>query len=719
MIVLGINNFASHDPSASIVTDKNGKIEFVAIAEERLSRVKRPHFSPVRSIKYCMDFFSVKDFSQIDLVVMDYVFDKCLVDTAKYYRKLEYDYIKTKLKLDFSKVIYVESHHLAHAFSAFYPSGFEEAAILVVDGYGSNIETNSLYVGDKNGVTLIDKAYGQGIGAVYELVTDEILGFRRGQEGKTMGLAALGRNVSGENILKLNPVYEGIITDFSEFMDRVPRERLKQSIPRCANKTDVTNDYYSKIAYEIQEETEKCLIHLANYAYRKTGKKKLCVAGGVGLNCVANSKILENTEFEAIFVQPAASDVGLSFGLALYGFSKYKQPKITFSVYTGKSYDRKETKKFLKKSKIPYKESTPKDVADLIAKGNIVGWFIGGSEFGPRALGHRSILADPRRPEMKDIVNNKVKHRESFRPFAPSVLEEKAQAYFEMDCTSPFMLLAPRTIKEKIASIPAVVHVDELARVHTVSSDNEAYYSLIKHFEEITGIPVILNTSFNDDGEPIVETPIDAILCFLRTGMQYLYIDQLLIDKKDMAEIENKIRELELLRKKQLQKFYKESIELLCEDYSTYEMRQYLKSQYPIYEYYNHNYTFMRLKTMIHEVVNLYDIFVTDNYHLEIIEKFMKEEYYIINKHKVVIVEDCLRNIDKIKPNSFVLLYNLSLYIKDGTTFNFYSEPSMLKLQPLYKVNEEKRSKDFVNSWEYNLSKDWDGFYRDYVFSER
>jgi carbamoyltransferase len=585
-----------------------------------------------------------------------------------------------------------------------------------VDGFGSNVETNSIYVADKKGIRLVDKAYGQGIGLVYEVVTSDILGFKRGQEGKTMGLAAFGRNIKGKKILNLNPTFDGIITDYSEFIDRAPRERLKQKLPKCPSVKDVTNEFYSKVAFELQEEAERCFLHLAHYAYKKTKKKKLCIAGGVGLNCLANSRIIEKGPFDEVFIQPACADDGLSFGLALYGYSQYKKPKIKFSVYTGKTYDMSETEELLHKENIPYKKSNPREVAELISRKNIIGWFVGGSELGPRALGHRSILADPRSMDIKDIINSKVKHREMYRPFAPSVLEEDAKEYFDLDCPSPHMLLAPMTKKNKMASIPAVVHVDGLARVQTVSKDDRAYYDVIKAFKDITGIPVVLNTSFNDDEEPIVETPVDNILCFLKTNIDYLYIDGLLIDKKKVDKVEEKILSLESFRRNKLKKEYTECVKLLTSGYSTKEMKNYLKSQYSAWDYYNHQHTFMTLKTALHQELAGRKYFITDQYHFDMIQRFLKEEFYLINRHKIIIVEDCLKNLKKVKADSFALLFNLSLYIKDKTVFNFYKDRSMLRLRVPYNM-EDKAEADLSHSNEYNLSKDWDRFYKEYVLS--
>ena len=716
--VLGFMNYASHDPGACIVTDKNGKVEYITISEERLSRVKYSYYFPVRAIKYCMEHFGLKSMDEIDLVVTDYGFRKQFSNTTRHYRKLEADYIKTRLNIPWEKIKYIDSHHMAHAASVFYTCPYEEAAVLVVDGFGSNIETNSLYACDKDGIRLIDKAYGQGIGIVYTAITMDVLGFGLGEEGKTMGLAPIGKNSNLEKILKLSPTYNGIVTDYSSFIDRCPGFKIKQTLPKCPNVKEVTNPYYSKIAYELQEETDRCMIHLANYAFKKTGMKNLCIAGGVGLNCVTNVKLLDHTSFENIFIQPAASDVGIPLGLALEGYAsnKKKNLKVEFSnAYTGIKYDKQDILKILNGNEINYEEVTLEKVAQILATGSILGWFCGGSELGPRALGHRSILTDPRPKWMKDWLNERVKHREIFRPFAPSILKEKLGEYFHLKCESPYMLLAPMTKEEKQNEIPAVVHVDGSGRVQTVSStESPEFYQLIVEFQKITGVPVILNTSYNDNGEPIVERPIDAILCFLRTNIDYLYIEGLLISKKDMKDVELKLLKVDSQRKSILKEEYRKSISIICnEKYSTEEMKEYLKCHYPMHVYYSKLHTYVVLQTKIEELSNNYESFVTDKYHVDILKNYLPESYFKISK-KLIIVEDQIDKLEDLPKKSFVLLFNMAIYIKEPSSYNFYEDFSLLKLSPSFKMHDNKEF-DFNNSNEYRSSKDWDGLYNDFV----
>ncbi|MGA9756353.1 MAG: carbamoyltransferase C-terminal domain-containing protein, partial [Desulfobaccales bacterium] len=316
-------------------------------------------------------------------------------------------------------------------------------------------------------------------------------------------------------------------------------------VPIVKPKNDNFTQFYKNLAYKAQEELEKGMICLANRLFEMTGSENLCIAGGAGLNSVANKKILDSTPFKNIFIQPAATDDGIAIGCALYGWHKLADGKSRFplkNVYLGRKYKKGEIRAALRKHKIVKNPLTRNELlsrtAQYIAAGKIVGWFQGGAEFGPRALGHRSILADPRQTGIKESVTKKVKHRESFRPYAPSILLECATEFFDLSCPSPFMLLVATTKEDKGKEIPAVIHVDGTARVQTVTrADDELYYDLINEFYQITGVPVILNTSFNIRGMPIVETPADAIEVFLSTEMDILVLGNYLLDKDGQEEM--------------------------------------------------------------------------------------------------------------------------------------------------------------------------------------
>ena len=600
----------------------------------------------------------------------------------------------------------------------FYPSPFEEAAVLVVDGVGSEGNTNSLYVGSRSqGLQLVARACGLGIGLVYTIVTRSVLGFGTGEEGKTMGLAAIGeRYRSDGRVLDLNPRYDGLITDFGSFIWRSPSAALRCPIPRCSDPSELTTSYYSRIAWELQHETERCMLHLARYAYEKTGKRQLCLAGGVALNCVANERLLNESPFDDVFIQPASSDTGLPLGLALWAYHEHAKGRRTIhftTAFTGKGYERTETEALLDRFEIPYQQADVKTVARLLADGHIVGWLIGGSELGPRALGHRSILADPRAATMKDTLNAKVKHREMFRPFAPSVIEERADDYFVMRGPSPFMLLAPMVRPEAVQRIPAVVHVDGSARVHTVNArDNPCFYDLLVEFENLTGVAVLINTSFNDNGEPIVETPLDALICFLRTAMDYLFIDGVLIDRSQIRD-GGLLARLVKDRAQALRAGYRAAIERLCKGYSIGGLRAFLKAYHPMHRYYSSLHTLVKLQEALGSW-GAGPIF-TDAYHHDIIQRFLPEEHARL-ADRFVIVEDTHATLDRLTDGSLVILFNVSLWLADRRLVNFYEERWMPLLKPL--VDRDVADGDFESSNEYRSSKDWDAFYAELLDEE-
>lgn len=464
------------------------------------------------------------------------------------------------------KIIYVPSHHLSHAYSTYYASGFDEAIIMVIDNegniikdlgkdkfYENELEHMTYYVGKKNKVEFLErdevKPNQIGIGDAYRYFT-HYLGFPSYvYAGKTMGLAPYGRsekykdirifdfdNKTGRITCRINNIYENCCEAIKRFFkDNYDIEIVEPRTPI----DDITEEY-EDLAYLIQSELERVLIEKVNYLIKKTGIKKLCIAGGVGLNSVANGRILRETDIEDIFIIPAAGDTGQCLGNIYYGYYDIlkQKEKIKFSSpYLGFDYSNKEIKEELDKyddliiKKYKNYDELNKVIAKDLTEGKIIARFNGRSEFGPRALGNRSILMDPRKKENKDILNKRVKFRESFRPFAPTVLQEYKEEYFDLEKDSPYMLLVGSVKKPDI--IPAVTHIDLSARVQTINKeDNESYYNLINEFYKITGVPVLLNTSFNINGEPIVETPKDAIESFKSTNIDELAIGLYLVKKR-------------------------------------------------------------------------------------------------------------------------------------------------------------------------------------------
>lgn len=467
-------------------------------------------------------------------------------------------------KLNPSIEFVVSEHHFGHACQAFLPSPYPEAAIMVVDGQGVPLErtggdqlSGCLAIGKGNSVeVLADLPVRHSLGGMYGAFTKKV-GFKTNQEGKTMGLAPYGTPTIYDELkkdLKFN-VKEYSVRDFKLLVKRGFRQRevlyqlpdyraFLRQFPDRKEGEEITQ-LHRDLAYAVQKLTEDVMIFLADWLYKNTGSSNLCIAGGVGLNCVANYQVLIHSEFENVFVHPNAGDNGLAVGQALYVHNillgnTNRHEAITDSL--GKRYSVEEVQAAIDQySDDQDLEITHYDnLADMydqfasyIEAGHITSWFQGRSEFGPRALGNRSIIADPRRTDMKDILNSRVKFRESFRPFTPSVLAENVGDFFELDVPSPFMLLAAYVKEGKAELVPAITHEDNTARIQTVTRDvNEPYYDLIKAFYKRTGIPLILETSFNVADEPIVETPFDAIRTFKSTDIDVLCLCDFIIKKR-------------------------------------------------------------------------------------------------------------------------------------------------------------------------------------------
>ncbi len=574
MVILGLNiNHA--DTSACLVID--GKIEF-AIEEERFTRIK--HFSqfPLYSIKACLNHchLLVKD---IDYICVNYNPKANLTAKLLYVAKNFFTLHGLKKLINFRKKLFLDSdlsdflrenkfrgkfinieHHLSHIASSYLVSGFDNAIGLSIDGFGDFTSTAS-FICNKNKIKNIKRViFPHSLGILYQSVT-QFLGFKNyGDEYKVMGLASYGKpsykkefseliSYNDRDYFRLNLKY------FSHHNNPNFSYKFKDGIPYFENlynenfyklfgeifRSNIIKEEHKNLASSLQHVFEEIVLKILNDLYDQYKIENLCLAGGCALNSKFNGTILKKTKFKKIFIQPNASDGGGSLGAAIYYASQkdYKFKNIQFNnAYLGTSYSNDYIKKNIidkkiKSSKFDYKYLDNEDLNSFICNklnnSEIIGWFKGKCEWGPRALGNRSILADPRNFKIKDIINEKIKRRESFRPFAPSVLEERASDFFDIDYFSPHMLFvvdAKDNIKEKL---PAIVHVDNTCRVQTVNkSFNENYYKLIKSFEKLTGCPVILNTSFNEN-EPIVQTPEEAFSCFERTKMDCLVLENWVI----------------------------------------------------------------------------------------------------------------------------------------------------------------------------------------------
>ncbi len=538
----------------------DGEVRMV-INEERLTRKQyTPGFK--ESLRYILKENNLK-LEEIDL----FVASSCLepkVSSEVVMDRLE----KSGFNVPLSKIISCD-HHLSHAFNSYYPSGFDKAIILVLDGDGNVLtermqpgtddsnkywlnktEHNSYYVGNKNEITLLERdavEIGEnGFGGFYRYFT-YFCGFPGYKyAGKLMGLSAYGSKRNRFKNVKLFDLLEdGGVKCLLPDGDRVNSSQFVEGwlktqgidIPARSPNDPITEDV-EDIAFLVQRELDKALIHKVKYLIIKTGIKNLCIAGGVGLNAVTNRSLLDNTEIERIFIQPASGDSGECMGNAYFGVATKDVENIKrkpISVYQGKLYSNDEIEAALSKEgkKIKISKLDFSKIAEIaaqkLAENKIIGWFQGKSEIGPRALGNRSILANPINKDMKDILNAQVKHREAFRPFAPSVLEQKAQEWFDISTPAPYMIMNAQVRQPD--KIPSVTHEDGSARLQTVNMEqNERYFKLISEFEKLTGVPVVLNTSFNDN-EAIVESPTDALTTFLRTNIDYLFIGDYFIEK--------------------------------------------------------------------------------------------------------------------------------------------------------------------------------------------
>ncbi len=565
MYILGIGD-VTHD--ASVCLMKNNEI-LVAIELERLTKIKH-------NLKLDSGLFSIiEQGKNIHNVLKKWTvgyrenqFNSAINYCLEYANASVKDISATVVSTLYDDPIYERksvliNHHLAHSASTYYPSNFEKAAILVMDGCGDfNKDGSSICTlfaeGDSNAISILDTIVGRydhtqeelkqgaydshmvftnSLGAFYQNVT-MLLGMSYYGEGKTMGLASYGR--ANPELNKVREYVTFLSNGKLEIDNRALFLFVKDLLDRAHSRLTENElfQYKADIAYAHQKLLEEMVLYLCTYLYKISPSENLCLAGGVALNSAVNYRILQQTPFKNIFIQPAAGDAGIAIGAALYGAhamnnlprSNVNTTKL-FSPFLGKSY--KDTEKCtLQKNRIEqYRVNLAEkdlytEIAKQISNKKIIGWFNGRSEIGPRALGARSILADPRHPQMKDVLNQKIKHRESFRPFAPAILEEEVSRYFKNIHIAPYMSFIADVKENAQNEIPATIHVDNTARVQTVNAEmNPDFYSLIKAFYRLTGVPVILNTSFNLAGKPIVETPEDAVDYFLTMSLDGLYLD--------------------------------------------------------------------------------------------------------------------------------------------------------------------------------------------------
>lgn len=574
MYILGIN--AYHAGSSACLI-KDGKL-IAAVEEERFNRQKYWAGFPTQSIKYVLEEGGINAYD-LDHIGISRdpnanLMKKVLFTLSKrpsiemirerlsnaFQVKDTKDYLVEVLSLD-AKALKAQfhnvEHHRAHLASAFFASPFDDAAVFSVDGMGDFVST-MWGTGDGTDMKVSDAInFPHSLGFFYTAIS-QWLGFPKyGDEGKVMGLAPYGEpkyletmrqivRIQRDGTFELNLDYfaihtEGVTMSWEDgnpvlgnlYSSHLPQLLGEPRVPR----SEIT-EYHQDVAASLQAMLEEAEFALVRKLQRETGKKALCMAGGVALNSAFNGKVLHKTDFEDIYIHPAAGDAGTSFGVCYYIWHQILgQPRefILDHAYTGPQFGNDEIEKVLKKNNLSCAALNEGELvqktADIVADGNVVGWFQGRMEWGPRALGNRSIIADPRRDDMKDILNARIKHREKFRPFAPSIMMDHVGEYFDQSYPDPFMIKVYNVLPEKQKEIPAVTHVDGTGRLQTVDKTNSSlYWSLINAFREKTGVPVVLNTSFNEN-EPIVCSPNEAVDCFMRTKMDAIAIGNYLVQK--------------------------------------------------------------------------------------------------------------------------------------------------------------------------------------------
>ena len=575
MVILGINAYHA-DASAAIFVD--GKL-IAATEEERFRRIKHWAGFPSMAIDFCLKEAGVS-FAEVDFFAigrdpnakMAKKVLYLLADPAGSFQAVK-ERLGNRKKISsladtladmsglpaahFAGKIKNIEHHRSHLASAFFASPFEEAACISIDGSG-DFTTTMTALGKENDIEVLSSAdFPHSLGIFYTTFT-QFLGFPHyGDEYKVMGMAPYGEpkytealfdvvKLKNDGLFKLNLSYfrkgtSGVISYDKNFVPVVAplyNEKMIRNFGQPRKKEEALTQYHKDLAASVQAFTEKVIFHMLHHLHKKTGSQNLCIAGGVAQNSVANGKITKNTGFKNVYIPSAGHDAGISIGAAL--FVQHQQlglkRNVINSAYTGSRFSNEEIKSAVEKHGLAYEELEDtilfNRITDLLITGGVAGWFSGRAEFGPRALGGRSIIADPRRNDAKEILNLKIKRRESFRPFAPSVLKEYASEFFDTNEPVPFMEKVFPVKEDKRKEIPAVTHVDGSGRLQTVDKDiSPRYYALIDNFRQKTGIPILLNTSFNEN-EPIVNTPEEAIQCFLRTNMDMLIMENILLERK-------------------------------------------------------------------------------------------------------------------------------------------------------------------------------------------
>ena len=679
-------SFCSHDPAASIVEiihEKNIiRSNFIHFEEGMLSRRKKSYHFPSRSINNCLDYFGI-NLSDVTEIKSDYMDIKSFNNSSLNYRKLVGDFIRKYLNINDAQLASPIHHHEAHAISSWVGSGYEDSAFLAIDGLGSQQSTHSIFVTNNGKLSKIFSQTTPGIGILYSLIT-ELIGFQAGEEGKTMGLAPYGKKVKEElNLPNLNfhGNYGKLFVDYSKVVNRSPNKYLLTDFGLSKNKLfNIYEDYRAYLAYEIQKELENCLLHLFNQIKKFTGKSKICLSGGVALNCVANELLANAGIFDQIYVFPDSGDSGIPIGLAFSSaFESLSSQQVNEFI---RNYRHP---KFAPNDAVPI--SNPKiihkfdwEVCDTdlilseIQNNSVVAMFQGGWEYGPRALGRRSFLASAVNKNMKEIMNSKIKHREAYRPFAPICLKEDFEEFFTSSHRNhEYMTYAVNATAKAKALVPAVVHEDGTSRVQLVNGDCGLVYDLLIKLKNISGFGILINTSFNDNNEPIVLDELDALHCFFRTNADLLVVnDKMLFRKKAISKSNfiTLLSELEFeVKKRNEERLYTSLTNILKK--STEPLNSYLKNNLVISNYNKYYASKIKFQLLVQSIrdesTKKFKRLLISKLEIENISAVLNEingDFFEISDD-LVLINDDFTSVQDIKAGDFIISYNLSNILRD------------------------------------------------------
>ena len=716
---LGYMGHCSHDPSACLISYDTYEKKFqIHYAEEGfLSRKKKSYQFPIRAIRYCLDKENI-GIEDLDIISNDFMDKKRIYRTSNNHRQLCGDFIRSRLKINKkTKFYYPPSHHYAHAIVASIASQREHGSVLITDGLGSEQQTHSVYkYTKKDGLNFIMQQRGNGIGILYTLITNDILNFDKGEEGKTMGLAAYGEKVDlkKKEIPSLKGNYRGLNVDYSHIIDRAPSAKLKLKFKKVKNKDELYDDYFTGLSYALQIEAEHCLTHLAKEIIKETNFNDFIFSGGVALNCVANSKIAEMKEVNSLYVYPASGDSGIPLGLAIAGLESlgidvHNSDELAAKLYFPYSQDKdplaneykNKLYKFLDSNNIQSHNYNPDVIAELLDNNLVGALYSEGIEIGPRALGHRSFIASAGKQEMKEIMNNKIKHREGYRPFAPIIRDINFTKYFDSNVKDhPYMLQAPKCNLKAQKEVPAIVHEDKTARVQTVSKRWAIkFWEILEAYEKISGKLAIINTSFNNNNEPIVFTELDAWICFLTCNSDFLIINNKLFYREEIPNINGLHKDLKNLRNNINLKYFKECLNKITYinlNESSEDIFSFIKISANLTKSYKDQ---RLLQNLIDDLTSLKrnSRIVSDKYHLKVInilEKILGINIY----NEFFIVKDELKELEKLRSEDYLLAYNLCGFIDET------KNKDLKKINNFYKMSDTKINIESIKKYIKNTN---------------